>query len=118
MSTTGQNPGGSTNLECGLGNPECRGNGQLGHGLRLDALNLLRDEAEAVAEVNDGSLDARTGLRGEDEAGGLLLADADAEEMNFELGLVGSDERADLQHVALQARRAVAGEVQRVVFQE
>ena len=101
VSAAGENPGCSANLERGLRNPECRGDGQLGHGLRLDALYLLRDEAEAVAQVDDSGLDAATGLRGEDEACRLLFADADAEEVNFELGFVGSDEGADLEHVAL-----------------
>ena len=116
--TTGQNPGCSANLECGLRNPESRGYGQLRHGLGLDALNLLRDEAEAVAQVNDSSLDATTGLRGEDETGGLLLADADAEEVYLELWLVAGDERTDLEHVTLQARGLLSGEVQGVVLEE
>ena len=74
------------------------------HGLRFDALHLLRNQTEAVAEVNDGSLDTTTGLRGEHETGGLLLADTDAEEVNLELGLVAGNQRTDLQHMALQAR--------------
>ena len=74
------------------------------HRFRLDALHLLRNETEAVAEVNNGSLDTSTGLRGEYQTGGLLLADTDAEEVYFELGLVGSNQRADLEHVALEAR--------------
>ena len=115
---TGKNPCSGANLERGLRNPQGAGNGELWHGLRLDALYLLADEAEAVAEVNDGSLDTRTGLRGEDEAGGLLFADADAEEVNLQLWLVAGDERTYFEHVALQAGRAVAGEVQGVVLEE
>ena len=88
VSTTCKNPGTSTNLEGGLGYPEGTGHRQMRHGLWLDAFNLLRDEAEAVAKVNDSSLDTTTSLRGEDETSGLLLADADAEEVNLELGLV------------------------------
>ena len=68
VSTTGENPSTCTNLECGLRNPEGAGHGQVGHGLRLDALHLLRNQAEAVAEVNDGGLDATAYLRCEDEA--------------------------------------------------
>ena len=113
-----ENPCAGADLEGGLGNPEGAGHGQVGHGLGLDALYLLRDEAEAVAKVHDGSLDAGACLAGEHEAGGLLLADADAEEVYLELGFVYSDEGAYLKHVALQARAAVAGEVEGVVLEE
>ena len=112
VGATSQNPGSGANLEGGLGNPEGAGNRQLGHGLGLNALNLLRNQAETVAQVDDGSLDATTGLRGEDEAGGLLLADADAQEVDLKFGLVAGNERTDLQHVALQTRRLRAGEIQ------
>ena len=59
-----------------------------------------------------------TNLRREHETGGLLLADADAKEVNLQFGFVDCDERANFEHMALQARRAVAGEVERIVLEE
>ena len=50
--TTSQNPGTSTNLEGGLGNPKSRSHRKVRHGLGLDTLNLLRDETEAIAKIN------------------------------------------------------------------
>ena len=113
-----ENPCTSTNFKVGLRNPQCRCNGEFGQRLGLDALHFLTDEAEPVAEVNDGSLDAVAGLGSEHKAGGLLFADANAEEVNLQFGLVACDERANLQHVALQRRTAVAGEIEGVVLQE
>jgi len=102
VSTTSQNPCTSTNLKRGLWNPESAGNRQIRHGLWLDALNLLRNQTEAVAKIYDSSLDATTHLRGEYQTSRLLLADADAEEVNFQLGFVDSNQRTNLEHVALQ----------------
>ena len=62
VSTTGEDPGSSTDLEGGLGDPEGRSHGQVRHGLRLNALNLLRNQTEAVAKVNDCSLDTTANL--------------------------------------------------------
>ena len=116
--TACEDPGTGTNLEGGLGYPEGRSHRQVRHGLGLDALHLLRNQAEAVAKVNDCSLDTMTGLRGEHQTGGLLLADTDAEEVNLEFGLVAGNERTDLEHVALQTRRLTAGKVEGVVLEE
>ena len=116
--TTGENPGSGTNLEGRLGNPKGRCHGKVGHGLGLDALYLLGNETETVAKVNNGSLHTGTGLGGEDETGRHLLADTDTEEVNLQGGLIDSDEGSYLEHVALQARTLVAGEVQGVVLQE
>ena len=114
-----ENPCTSTNFKVGLRNPQCRCNGEFGQRLGLDALHFLTDEAEAVAEIHNGSFQAGTGLGGEHEAGGLLLADTNAEEVYLELGLVlDSNQRAHLKHVALQAGAAVAGEVEGVVLKE
>ena len=76
--TTGQYPCAGTNLERRLRNPQGTGHGQVGHGLRLDALHFLTNQAEAIAQVDDGGLDTTTHLRCEHQASGLLLADADA----------------------------------------
>ena len=113
-----ENPCTSANFKVGLRNPQCRCNGEFGQRLGLDALHFLTDEAEPVAEVNDGSLDAVASLGSEHEAGGLLFADANAKEVNLQFGLVACDERANLQHVALQRRTAVAGKIEGVVLQE
>ena len=100
--TTCEDPRTCTNLECGLWNPEGRSYRQIRHGFRLDALNLLRDQTETVAEINNSSLDTTTHLRGEHETGCLLFADTDAKEVNLEFGFIDSDERTNLEHVALQ----------------
>ena len=102
VGTASEDPCSSTDLEGGLRNPESTGNRQMRHGLRLDALHLLRNQTEAVAKVNDGGLDTTTGRRGEDEAGSLLLTDTDAQEVNFKFGLVNSNQWTNLEHVALQ----------------
>ena len=87
MRTAGEDPGACTDLERGLGHPKGTGHGQVRHGLRLDALHFLRNETEAVAQVYDSGLDATARLRGEHQTGGLLLANADAKEVNLELWL-------------------------------
>ena len=116
--TTSQNPGCSTNLECRLWNPQSRSYRKFWHWLRLDALNLLADQTETVAKVNNCSLNTSTSLRCEYQTCSLLLADTNTEEMNLELWLVGSNQRTNLQHVALQTRTLVASEVQGVVLEE
>ena len=104
VSTTCENPCGSTNLEGRLRNPQGAGHGQMRHGLRLDALDFLRDQTEAIAKVNDGCLDTTASLGGEYQTGCLLLADTDAEEMNLKFGLICCNQRTDFEHVALQTR--------------
>ena len=101
--TTCQYPCACADLKCGLRNPQGRCNRQFGHRFGFDALYLAGNKTETVTQVNDGCLDTTAGLGCEYQAGGLLLADTYAKEMNLQLGLAGSNKRADLQHMALQA---------------
>ena len=118
VSTTGENPCAGTNLERRLRNPEGRGNGELWHGLRLDALYLRGNQAETVAKVNNGGLDTTACLGCEHEASGLLLADTDAQEVYLKRRLVDSDEGTNLEHVALETGCAVGSKVEGVVLKE
>ena len=59
---TSENPCACTNLEGWLWNPKSGCHRKVWPGLWLDALYLLRDKTEAVAEVNNSSLDAATNL--------------------------------------------------------
>ena len=118
VGSAGHHPRGRADLEVRHRNPERGSDGQLRQRLRLDTLDIVGHEAEAVAHIHDGRRDAAADLAREDEAGGQGLADADAEPVDLELRLRRRDHRADLEHVGLQDRRTRAGEVQGIVLEE
>ena len=118
VSTTGENPCAGTNLERWLRNPKGGSNRELTHWLWLNALYFRGDETETVTKVYNSSLDTTTSLRSEHEACSLLLTDTDAKEVYLKGGLVDSDERTNLEHVALEAGCAVRSEVEGVVLEE
>src|SRR5574344_515478 len=62
VSTSCQNPCTCTDFEGGLWNPQGGSHGQIRHGFWLYALNLLRDETEAVAKVDNSGLDSAAGF--------------------------------------------------------
>ena len=104
-------------FEVGLIFPHQAADGQVGHLVRvLDQLDLLHDEAQAIAHVDHGYGDGfGRGDTFEHEAGGVRLA-ADAERVHLDLGLGGGELRGYFQHMRAQAE--AVGEVVGVVFHQ
>ena len=117
MCTSGQNPGCSAHLEVGHWNPQCAGNGQLGQRLALDAFYFVHNEAEAIAQVYDGSGYTFTLLAGKYQAG-CFAVDTDAQTVHFQFRLLFGNQWTDFQHVCLQDGALFSVEVQRIVFEE
>lgn len=116
--SAGIHPAAYTHFKCGLRNPQSRCYWKLRQWLALDEVDIVGDQAEAVAHIYDSGCDAMTLLGCEDKTGCRSLAHADAEEVNLQPWLLLCDIRIDLEHVRLQDRGVVTIEVERVVLQE
>jgi signal transduction histidine kinase len=68
---------------------------------RVDRIDLVDKEAEAVAEIHEGDVDGRARAGVEHQPGGICLA-ADPEGMHLEAGPFRGDRGADLQHVGAE----------------
>ena len=75
---------------------------QLGQRLGLEALHVVDDQTEAVAQVYHRGGNAGQRLGGEHQARSLCLADTDAEEVYLKARLLLGDKRAYLEHVCLK----------------
>ena len=84
MGAAAEDPATGTNLEVGLRNPKRIGHGKFGKWFWFDAIHVVDDETETITHIDYSSGYAITCLLVEDEAGSLLLANADAEEVNLE----------------------------------
>ena len=82
--------------------------------MRFHGLDFVDDQTEAIAKIDERSVEGSTRRRVEDESHRIFLA-ADAERMNLQLWLAGGDGLANLQHVRAEHlvpfRREVVGVV-------
>ena len=111
-------PGLGAHLEVGARGPEEGAGRQHRHGLLdLLAVDLLDDQAEAVAQVDEGAGDGRAGLAREDEAGGVLAV-AHGERRLADRDAALGDGRVDLGHVGLEDALLAGDQVVGVVLHE
>ena len=111
----GVDPGLGADLEVGARGPEEGAGGQHRHGLLdLLAVDVLDDQAEAVAQVDEGGGDGGAGLAGEDQARRVLTV-AHGQRRGADRDLALGDGGVDLGHVGLEdavlARDQVVGVV-------
>ena len=78
---------------------------------------IERNEAEAIAQVYDGSGYTFTLLAGKYQAG-CFAVDTDAQTVHFQFRLLFGNQWTDFQHVCLQDGALFSVEVQRIVFEE
>ena len=111
-------PGLGAHLEVRARGPEDGAGGQHRHGLLdLLAVDVLDDQAEAVAQVDEGGGDGRAGLGGEDQARGVLAV-AHGERRGADGDLALGHGRVDLGHVGLEDAVLARDQVVGVVLHE
>ena len=87
-----------TLLEADFRRPELLCNRQMRRlGLSLAAVDRVADEAEAIAEIRDRTVDTVAVSAREDEAGRVVLT-TDVERMDFDARFVAGNRRVDLEH--------------------
>ena len=105
-------------VEVGFGDPHRAGDRELGHRLgRLDDIDNVRGEAEAVAHVGHRDDDAAPRGRVEDHAHGIL-AIPDAQGMDLDARAGVRQRGAHLEHVGAQDHLGALDEVVGVVLHE
>ena len=91
-----------TRPQVGHGLPHNTRDWQVRHGKnRLYGLDVLHDEAKPAAHVDKAHDDGLAGLSFKDKSGGVFFIHADAEVMRLDARTVGSQARADLQHMTV-----------------
>ena len=107
-----------TLLEADFRRPELLCNRQMRRlGLSLAAVDRVADEAEAIAEIRDRTVDTVAVSAREDEAGRVVLT-TDVERMDFDARFVAGNRRVDLEHVCAKDGLMALAQVERVVFHE
>lgn len=82
--------------QVGQGFPHDAGHRQIGHGQDgLDALDVLADQAQTAAHIDEAHDDGLAGLALKDQTGGVLLVQADAQVMGLDAGLLRRSAGAD-----------------------
>ena len=84
---------------------------------RRDDVDLVRDQAEAVAQVEQADDDRRPG-RGREDEPDRVVASADRKRMDLARRPAGGDRGADLEHVRAEHERTAGGEIVGVVLHE
>ena len=82
-----------------------------------DRLDLVHEQPEAGAEIDQARVESRPRWRIEDEADRIFLA-ADRERVNLERRLGGGDRRTDFEHVRAQNLMPIGREMVGVVLHE
>ena len=118
MRAAGGDPAGQAGGEVGHGAPHHAGHGQVGHVHDgLDALDVLADQAQAAAHVDEADDDGLARVPLKDQTGGRLAV-ADAQRMHLDAGLFRRHRGADLQHVRAQAVLLALDQMVGVVLHE
>ena len=105
-------------VKSGSGLQTARPTGRWGSGADGgDDLDVVGDEAEAVAQVGQGGDDGGSGVGGEDEPHRVVAA-ADGQRVDLQAGAGGGEGRADLEHVRAEDQLVAGGEVVGVVLHE
>ena len=105
-------------LRPGLGSQRARATGRRGRSSGgLHDVDLVEDEPEALAEVEEADDDAGAGPRGEDQPHRVRPA-TDRQGMDLACRPAVGDRRADLEHVGAQDLRSVRTQVVGVVLHE
>ena len=113
----GIDPCGTGGLEVGLTFPHGAGDREVGHRGNLDGSYLVNQEAETVAEVDEGGVEGLASRGVEDEANRVLLA-TDTERVDFDFGFSRGDSRADFEHVRTEDLVALGRHVIGIIFHE
>ena len=103
--------------EIGHRAPHNAGDRQVRHGHdRLDGLNILHDEAQSAAHVDEACDNALASLAFKDETSGILFVHADAEEVRLDARTARCNGRADLEHMRAEGIFLALDEVIGVVL--
>ena len=106
MSSSGIAPCSRSGCKIGLMSVHDTGNGKLGHGLGLlYKLDVRTDDAEMIAQIDEGNLNAVPCHSVKYKSCGILLA-ADAQGMNLDLGLCGRKCGRNLKHMGCKLQLA------------
>ena len=112
------NPGTGTDFEVRHRYPEGRGDRKFRERFRLDAFHVIHYKPEAVPHVHYGCRNAPPDLGGKHQAGRQGLAYSYSQIVYFEFRFCICYERTYLEHVGLEDRRTVSGEVEGVILEE
>ena len=118
MSAPDVDPGRAGGLEIRQAFPERAGHRQPRQGLRgLDRPDLVNDEPETIAQVDDRGVERRPGRGIEDQSHRVFLA-ADSQGMNFQARFAFRDRFVHLQHVGPKHQMPIGVQVLGVIFHE
>src|SRR5271165_4185397 len=117
MRAAREDPGGAGRLEVGFAFPNRAGDRKFRQRWMADRRDLVHEQAEPGAEIDQAGVERRPCGRVEDESHRILLA-ADRQRVNLERRPGRGDRRADLEHVRAEHLMAIWREVVGVVLHE